>query len=197
MLGLTHYMLAQEAERKGDQAGAVAELEEALRLEPDEGYWHSALATILNKRGDARGAAKECAQAAELSPDDAAPAAGCGLKGGAEAEKKVDGNPQGEDQGGVAVFKPKGDVTAPYPTYKPDPPYSEKARMVKYQGTTVLWLVVNAQGDVERANIVKPLELGLDQNALRTVRTWKFKPATRNGVGVPVRIMVQVSFRLF
>lgn len=200
MLGLTHYKLSQEAERKGDQAGAVAELEEAVRLEPDEAYWHSALATILNKRGDAQWAAKECAQAATLSPDDARLAAGCGLNGGAEAdkaEKKVNGNPQSEDQGGVAVFKPKGDVTAPLPDYKPEPPYSEKARMVKYQGTVVLWLVVNAQGDVEKANVVKPLGLGLDQNALRTVRTWKFKPATRNGVGVPVRIMVEVSFRLF
>jgi tetratricopeptide (TPR) repeat protein len=89
MLGLTHYMLGQEAERKGDQVGAAAELGEALRLEPDEAYWHSALAAILNKRGDAQGAARECAQAAELSPDDSGLAAGCGLKGGTGAEKKV------------------------------------------------------------------------------------------------------------
>ncbi len=197
MLGLTHYMLGQEAERKGDQVGAIAELGEALRLEPDEAYWHSELATILNKRGDAQGAARECAQAAELSPDDAALAAGCGLKGGADAEKKADGNPQGEAQGGGGVFKPKGDVSPPFPTYKPEPPYSEKARMAWSQGTVVLWIVVTAQGDVERAHVVKPLGLGLDQSALRTVRTWKFKPATRNGVPVPVRVMVEISFRLF
>lgn len=197
MLGLTHYMLAQEAERKGDQAGAAAELQEAVRLEPDEAYWHSALATILNKRGDPQDAAKECAQAATLSPGDARLAAGCELKAGAEPEKKPDGNPEGEALGAAEVFKPKGDVSAPYPSYKPEPPYSEKARMVRYQGTVVLWIVVNAQGVVERATVVKPLGLGLDQNALRTVRAWKFKPATRNGVGVPVRVMVEVSFRLF
>jgi periplasmic protein TonB len=69
--------------------------------------------------------------------------------------------------------------------------------MVRYQGTAVLWIVVTAQGDVAQERLVKPLGLGLGQNALRTVRTWKFKPATRNGVPVPVRVMVEVSFRLF
>jgi len=29
------------------------------------------------------------------------------------------------------------------------------------------------------------------------VSTWKFKPGTRQGVPVPVRVMVEVSFRLF
>jgi TonB family protein len=33
--------------------------------------------------------------------------------------------------------------------------------------------------------------------AIETVKTWKFKPATRNGVPVPVRVVVEVTFRLF
>lgn len=61
----------------------------------------------------------------------------------------------------------------------------------------MLWLVVDAQGDVKQETIVKPLGLGLDERALRTVRTWKFKPSTRNGTPVPVRVMVEVSFKLF
>jgi TonB family protein len=196
LLGATHFMLGQEAERKGDQVGAAAELGEALRLEPDEAYWHSALAAVLNKRGDGQGAAKECAQAAELSPDDSGLAAGCGLRAGTEAEKKADDNPQDKAEG-VRVFEPGGDVSPPVPTVHTAPPYSEKARMVRHQGAVVLRIVVNAQGEVEQASVVKSLGLGLDQAALRTVRTWKFRPATRNGVPVPVRVMVEISFRLF
>jgi protein TonB len=98
---------------------------------------------------------------------------------------------------GGGAYSVGGSVTAPIPIYKPEPPYSEEARKAKYQGTVVLWIVVDATGNVTDARVVKPLGLGLDEKALDTVRTWKFKPALRNGTPVPVRVMVEVSFRLF
>jgi len=61
----------------------------------------------------------------------------------------------------------------------------------------VLSIIVNAQGNVQDPRIVRRLGLGLDEKAEETVRTWKFKPAQRNGVPVPVRVMVEVTFRLF
>ena len=104
----------------------------------------------------------------------------------------------GEGAGtGGGAYSVGGNVSAPIPIYKPEPPYSEQARKAKYQGTCVLWIVVDAQGNVQQAQVVKPLGMGLDENALSTVKTWKFKPAMRNGVPVPVRVMVEVSFRLF
>ena len=103
---------------------------------------------------------------------------------------------QGAGTGG-GVFSVGGNVSAPIPIYKPEPPYSEQARKAKYQGTCVLWIVVDTQGNVTDAQVVKPLGMGLDQNALNTVKTWKFKPAMRNGAPVPVRVMVEVQFRLF
>ena len=98
---------------------------------------------------------------------------------------------------GGGAYSVGGSVSAPIPIYKPEPPYSEEARKAKYQGTVVLWIVVDATGNVTDARVVKPLGLGLDEKALETVRTWKFKPALRNGSPVPVRVMVEVSFRLF
>ena len=94
------------------------------------------------------------------------------------------------------IYSVGGEVTAPVPLYKPEPEYSEEARRAKYQGTVVLWILVGASGHVERAGIVRPLGLGLDAKALEAVRTWKFKPALRRGVPVPVRAIVEVSFRL-
>jgi TonB family protein len=98
---------------------------------------------------------------------------------------------------GGGVYSVGGNVSAPIPIYKPEPAYSEEARKAKYQGTVVLWIVVDAQGNVNDCRVVKPLGLGLDEKAVETVRTWKFKPALRNGAPVPVRVIVEVSFRLF
>ena len=98
---------------------------------------------------------------------------------------------------GGGVYSVGGGVSAPVPIYKPDPAYSEEARKAKYQGTVVLWITIDAVGTVMDCRVVKPLGMGLDEKAVESVRTWKFKPAMRNGSPVPVRVMVEVSFRLF
>ncbi len=118
--------------------------------------------------------------------------------GGGIGSGKGGGLGPGEGGGfGGGVYSVGGNVTAPIPIYKPEPPYSEEARKAKYQGTVVLWIIVDAQGNVTDLRVVKPLGLGLDEKAVETVRTWKFKPAARNGVPVPVRVGVEVTFRLF
>lgn len=98
---------------------------------------------------------------------------------------------------GGGVYSVGGGVSAPIPIYKPDPAYSEEARKAKYQGTVVLWITIDASGSVTDCRVVKPLGMGLDEKAVESVKTWKFKPAMRNGSPVPVRVMVEVSFRLF
>jgi TonB family protein len=93
---------------------------------------------------------------------------------------------------------PPEKVTAPIATYKPEPGYTPQARHDKIEGTVVLWIVVDVQGNVTDAREVsKPLGDGLDEKAIGSVKTWKFKPATRNGVPVPVRVVIKIEFRLF
>jgi len=67
----------------------------------------------------------------------------------------------------------------------------------KLQGTAVLWLNVDRDGKVASVQILRPLGLGLDDQAAETVMKWQFKPATRDGVPIPVRVSVQVTFRLY
>jgi TonB family protein len=98
---------------------------------------------------------------------------------------------------GGGAYSVGGGVSAPIPIYKPDPLYSEEARKAKYQGTVVLYIIVDASGAVTECKVVKPLGLGLDEKAVETIRTWKFKPAMRNGTPVPVHVLVEVGFRLF
>jgi TonB family protein len=88
-------------------------------------------------------------------------------------------------------------VSEPIPIYSPEPAYSEEARKAKFGGIVMLWIVVDPQGIVRNVQIAKHLGMGLDEEAVKTVSTWKFKPALRQGVAVPVQVEVEVSFRLF
>jgi len=106
--------------------------------------------------------------------------------------------PGSEGGFGGETFRPGfGGVTDPVAIYSPEPAYSEEARKAKFAGIVMLWLVIDAQGLVQNARITKHLGMGLDEEAEKTVRTWKFKPAMRQGMPVPVQVQVEVSFRLF
>jgi TonB family protein len=107
------------------------------------------------------------------------------------------GGGRGPDEGGVYNYKVGGGVSLPIAIYKPEPPYSAEAREAKFQGTVTLVVVVDASGTVTDCKVTKPLGKGLDEKAVETVRTWKFRPAMRNGAPVAVRVSVEVSFRLF
>ena len=93
------------------------------------------------------------------------------------------------------VYKVGKNVSAPIPIYKPEPPYTPEAKKAHLNGTIVLWAVIDTKGKVvEVQEKSKPLGKGLDESALKTVRTWKFKPGMRDEVPVPVKVMVEVSY---
>jgi TonB family protein len=98
---------------------------------------------------------------------------------------------------GGGVFRVGGGVSAPRPTYAPDPEYSEEARKAKYQGTVVLGLVVGPDGHPRDMKVLRSLGLGLDEKALEAVRNWRFDPAMKDGKPVAVYISVEVDFRLY
>ena len=93
--------------------------------------------------------------------------------------------------------KENGKVTAPVPTHVPEPPYTGQARVAKIEGNVLLAMIVNAAGKVTRVSIVRPVGMGLDDSAAQTVKKWRFKPATRNGKPVAVKVKVEVAFKLY
>lgn len=98
---------------------------------------------------------------------------------------------------GGGVFRVGGGVSAPRAIHTPDPEYSEEARKAKYQGTVVLWLIVDPEGRPRELKVARQLGMGLDQKAMDAVRNWRFEPAMKDGRPVAVQINVEVNFRLY
>jgi protein TonB len=98
---------------------------------------------------------------------------------------------------GGGVFRVGGGVSAPKALDTPDPEYSEEARKAKYQGTCILWLVVDQNGRPQQIKVARSLGMGLDQKAVEAVQHWKFEPAMKDGHPVAVQINVEVNFRLY
>lgn len=99
---------------------------------------------------------------------------------------------------GGDAFRP-GSNGVGYPTcdYCPDAKYSEEARNAKYQGVVLLQVIVSADGRARNIEVVRGPGLGLEEQAVAAVKTWRFKPALGpNRVPVPTRVAIEVQFRL-
>lgn len=87
-------------------------------------------------------------------------------------------------------------IVAPKPIYHPEPSYTDAARKAKVSGTVLLSLTVTPEGRVDALRVERSLRSDLDEQALATVGTWRFEPGTKDGVPVPVRLNVEISFKL-
>lgn len=90
----------------------------------------------------------------------------------------------------------EGNVQPPQKIFGPEPRYTEEARKARVQGIVILQAIVDALGNVSNVKIVKGLPEGLDQSAVATVQSWRYKPATLEGEPVPVYMNITVSFSL-
>jgi TonB family protein len=91
----------------------------------------------------------------------------------------------------------KGGATAPACTYCPEPEYTGKARSAHYEGTVLLDVVVNTDGHAGQIIVLKGPGLGLEENTIKAVKKWKFKPASGpDGNPAPVIIEIEVTFHL-
>ena len=78
---------------------------------------------------------------------------------------------------------------------KVPPVYPQIALTAKVQGVVVIEVVVDVDGNVRNAHVIRSQPL-LDQAALAAVRQWRFTPTLLNGVPVEVIMSVTVPFTL-
>jgi protein TonB len=101
----------------------------------------------------------------------------------------------GGNMGGGA-YRIGGGVSSPTVIFKVEPEYSEEARKAKFQGTVILFVVVDEKGNPRDLKVIRPLGLGLDQKAIEAVEKWKFNPGKKDGKPVAVQATIEVNFRL-
>jgi protein TonB len=97
---------------------------------------------------------------------------------------------------GDAPVRVGGNVKAPIAVKRVDPVYTEVARRARVQGFVIVEAVIDRQGNVTEARVLKPLPFGLDMAALNAIKQWKFRPGTLNGQPVPVYYNLTVNFQI-
>ena len=89
----------------------------------------------------------------------------------------------------------KTDVRAPRPYRRLKPPYPQTAAAAEVEATVDVLLDIDARGEIGRVEIARWAGYGLDQSVIDTVRQMHFFPAMRDGVAIPMRVLLRYNFR--
>jgi bla regulator protein blaR1 len=96
------------------------------------------------------------------------------------------------------VLRPGNGVTSPKLVYEVKPRYTRAAMDAKIQGSVWLEAIVLENGEVGDVTVTRSLdtEYGLDDEAVKALRQWRFEPATKDGKPVAVQVDIEMSFKL-
>lgn len=109
-----------------------------------------------------------------------------GVKGGVKEGASEDGE----------ILKVEGDVKEPVEVTRVQPTYPEEARKNRIQGQVVLQAVINEKGIVTKVEAVESPDPMLTDAAVEAVKKWTYRPATKQGKAVKVRMTITVAFKL-
>ncbi|MDX1640572.1 MAG: energy transducer TonB [Balneolaceae bacterium] len=74
--------------------------------------------------------------------------------------------------------------------------YPERAIRANIEGRVYVRFIVNEQGEVENPEVIRGIGGGCDEEAIRVVKTAKFKPGLQRGRPVRVQYNLPVIFRI-
>jgi len=83
----------------------------------------------------------------------------------------------------------------PRPYRRLHPEYPESAARAEAEATVDVVVDVGADGEVSQVQIARWGGFGLDEATMATVRQLHFFPAMRNGVPIPLRVLLRYNFR--
>jgi TonB family protein len=87
------------------------------------------------------------------------------------------------------------DVVAPVEIVRELPAWNPPASMERATLTGTLQIDIDERGAVERAILLESVAPAYDGRLLAATRTWKFQPATKDGVAVKYRKSIAISLR--
>jgi protein TonB len=119
--------------------------------------------------------------------------------GNGDAGKGGSGNSGKETRILSKLFPARGGGIGGRPSYgdNPKPIYPQEAKEKGYQGEVVLRVEVLANGRVGQIEIKKSSSYEvLDRSALTAVKQWRFIPAKRGDVAIPLWVNIPIQFQL-
>jgi periplasmic protein TonB len=105
------------------------------------------------------------------------------------------GSPAGTGDG---VFELGSGITPPRVVRVVKPAYTVDAMRARIQGEVLVRAVVRPDGTVTDVRVSRSLDgaFGLDEEAIKAARQWRFTPATRSGQPVAVYVTIGVGFTM-
>ncbi len=99
---------------------------------------------------------------------------------------------------GGGVYRPGSGVTNPRVLREVKPQYTSDAMRAKIQGTVLLECIVRPDGSVGDVQVLRSLDptFGLDQEAIKAAKQWRFSPGMHLGEAVPVLVTIELQFTL-
>jgi protein TonB len=105
----------------------------------------------------------------------------------------------GSDGGeGGHAYRPGSGVTMPVVLKEVKPQYTSDAMRARLQGSVLLQCVIGPDGTVGQVRVLRSLDdmFGLDLEAIKAARQWRFRPSTRLGEPVSTVVTIQLDFAL-
>jgi TonB family protein len=117
---------------------------------------------------------------------------------GTSPETPDAGRPEPGSQRPDGACVPGKGITLPRVIREVKPQYTADAMRAQIQGAVILECIALPDGTVGDVRILKSLDptFGLDQEAIRAAKQWRFQPGTRDGVAVPVVLTIELTFTL-
>ena len=156
-------------ERLSFEAPTGEEAEKSLSVEVSGAQAH------VRWRDSIRRAQEEQAKQREALPDSNHPV----------IEEAPDDEKQAEKEG----------LRLPRPYRRLRPEYPETAARSEVEAVVDVLVDLDAEGEVTQVELTRWAGFGLDEATLKTVRQLHFFPAMRNGVPVPIRVLLRYNFR--
>jgi TonB family protein len=123
-------------------------------------------------------------------------------------ESSMASPPSGSNPDASRRYHVGNGVSAPELIYSVNPEFTDKARRKKLGGTCVVSILVDVNGTPQDVHVLRSIAstvspklhsaaMGLDENAIKAARQYRFKPGTYHGKPVPVELKLEVNYRIY
>jgi len=99
---------------------------------------------------------------------------------------------------GAPQERPRDGVTLPRVVKSVNPEYTAEAKAQRIQGVVRLDVDVKDDGSVGDVAVAQSLDstYGLDSEAVKAAKQWRFRPAEKDGMPIAMRIQLEMTFAL-